>query len=54
MHDNWVDFKAVKAAVTMQAVLDRYQINWLRKKKASCRGVVRFTKGRARMLFTSI
>ena len=33
MQDNWVDFKAVKAAVTMEMVLGRYhQINWLRKK----------------------
>src|SRR5437016_4490813 len=38
MQDNWVDFKAVKAAVTMQAVLDRYQINWLRKKDEELRG----------------
>jgi DNA primase len=38
MQDNWVDFKAVKAAVNMQAVLDRYQINWLRKKKDELQG----------------
>lgn len=38
MQDNWVDFKAIKAAVSMQAVLDRYQINWLRKKKDELQG----------------
>jgi DNA primase len=38
MQDNWVDFKAVKAAVTMQMVLDRYGINWLRKKADELRG----------------
>jgi len=38
MTDNWVDFKAVKAAVSMQMVLDRYQINWLRKKDDELRG----------------
>jgi DNA primase len=38
MQDNWVDFKAVKAAVSMQAVLDRYQINWLRKNGDELRG----------------
>jgi DNA primase len=38
MQDNWVDFKAVKAAVTIEAVLNRYQVNWLRKKKDELRG----------------
>lgn len=38
MQDNWVDFKAIKAAVRIQAVLDRYQINWLRKSKDELRG----------------
>ena len=31
MESNWVDFKAVKAAVSMQMALDHYGINWLRK-----------------------
>ena len=26
MNDTWVDFKAVKAAVTMQMILERYKI----------------------------
>jgi DNA primase len=38
MQENWVDFKAIKAAVTMQALLDRYQINWLRKSGEELRG----------------
>ncbi|MDP2896374.1 MAG: CHC2 zinc finger domain-containing protein [bacterium] len=35
---NWVDFKAVKAAVTMQMVLDHYGVNWLRKSGDELRG----------------
>jgi len=38
MQDNWVDFKAVKSAVGILAVLDHYQINWLRKNKDELRG----------------
>lgn len=38
MENNWVDFKAVKAAVSMKAVLDRYGVNWLRKKGNELRG----------------
>jgi len=38
MQDNWVDFKAVKAAVSMEQILDRYQVNWLRKKDEELRG----------------
>jgi hypothetical protein len=33
MESNWVDFRAVKAAVTMQMALEHYQVNWLRKKQ---------------------
>ena len=38
MKENWVDFKSVKAAVTMQMVLGRYQINWLKKSGEELRG----------------
>lgn len=38
MENTWVDFKAVKATVSIQAVLDRYGINWLRKSKDELRG----------------
>src|SRR6266571_718263 len=33
MASNWVDFKTVKEAVTMEMALEHYQINWLRKEK---------------------
>jgi DNA primase len=33
MANNWVDFKAVKDAVTFEMVLDHFQINGLRKEK---------------------
>src|SRR4051794_13693799 len=38
MQDNWVDFKAIKAAVSMQAILGRYGVNWLRKNGEELRG----------------
>src|SRR5579871_503700 len=38
MQDNWVDFKAVKAAVTMEMILARYGVNWLGKKKDGLHG----------------
>jgi DNA primase len=38
MQDNWVDFKAIKSAVTMRMLLDRYQINWLRESGDELRG----------------
>jgi DNA primase len=38
MQDNWVDFKAVKAAVSFPSVLGHYQINWLREKGDELRG----------------
>ncbi|HEV8413048.1 MAG TPA: CHC2 zinc finger domain-containing protein [Bryobacteraceae bacterium] len=38
MQDNWVDFKAIKAAVTMEMILGRYRVNWLRKKDDELRG----------------
>ena len=38
MQDNWVDFKAIKAAVTMEMILGRYGVNWLRKKDDELRG----------------
>jgi DNA primase len=38
MQDNWVDFKTVKAAVSMEMILGRYQVNWLRKNGDELRG----------------
>src|SRR5690348_4468604 len=34
----FVDFRAVKAAVTMQMALDHYGVNWLRKRGDELRG----------------
>src|SRR5882672_10288138 len=45
MEKNWVDFKAVKSAVSMQKLLDRYQINWLRKSGGELRGRCPIHKG---------
>jgi DNA primase len=45
MQDNWVDFKAVKAVVSMQMLLDRYKINWLRKSGKDLRGRCPIHKG---------
>ena len=33
MKENWVDFKAVKAAVTIGTILERYKIDWLQKSR---------------------
>jgi DNA primase len=45
LENTWVDFKTVKAAVTMQMVLDRYAVNWLRKKESELRGRCPIHKG---------
>lgn len=45
MDNTWVDFKAVKAAVTMQMILDHYQVNWLRKNGVELRGRCPIHKG---------
>lgn len=42
---DWVDFRAIKQAVSLQAVLDRYGINWLRKNKDELRGRCPIHKG---------
>jgi len=45
METNWVDFKAVKAAVTMRMALDHYGINWLRGKANELTGRCPIHKG---------
>jgi len=45
MTKDWVDFKAVKQAVSMQMVLDHYHINWLRKNGDELRGRCPIHKG---------
>lgn len=49
--DNWVDFKAIKAAVALTAVLERYQVNWLRKKDDELRGRCPIHKGEGQGAF---
>jgi DNA primase len=43
--ENWVDFKAIKAAVSITAVLDRYGVSGLRKHGAELRGKCPIHKG---------
>ena len=38
MEKLWIDFKAVKAAVSLPAVLAHYQVNWLRQSGEELRG----------------
>jgi DNA primase len=38
MHEDWVDFKAVKAVVKMETLLDHYRIDWLHKSGNEFRG----------------
>jgi len=50
-NENWVDFRAVKDAVTMRAVLDHYGVNWLRKKGDELRGRCPIHKGEGQDTF---
>src|SRR3990170_9048804 len=45
MKENWVDFKTVKANVSLRQVLEHYQINWLRGKGDELRGRCPIHKG---------
>lgn len=36
--ENWVDFKAIKSAVSMEMMLARYGVNWLGRKNDELRG----------------
>src|SRR6266853_6006929 len=38
MQEKWVDFKAVKTAISMEMILGRYGVNWLRKSGDELRG----------------
>ncbi len=51
MQENWVDFKAVKAAVSMEALLARYGVNWLRKSGDELRGRCPIHKGEGQNTF---
>jgi DNA primase len=46
--ENWVDFKAIKAAVTMQMVLDHYGVKKLTRLKDELRGPCPIHKGTPR------
>jgi DNA primase len=51
MQENWVDFKAVKAAVSMEAILGRYGVNWLRKNDDELRGRCPIHQGEGQSTF---
>jgi len=51
MQDNWVNFRAVKAAVTMQMVLDHYGVDWLLEKGYGLRGHCPIHQSEARETF---
>lgn len=51
MQENWVDFRAIKAAVTMDMVLARYEVNWLRKSGDELRGKCPIHKGEGQSTF---
>jgi DNA primase len=48
---DWVDFRLVKQAVTMQMVLDHYGINWLRRNGDELRGRCPIHKGEGERSF---
>lgn len=51
MDNSWVDFKAVKAAVSIEMVLDHYQINWLRKETGDLVGKCPIHRGDGKRAF---
>ncbi len=51
MQENWVDFKAVKAAVNMETILGRYGVNWLRKSGEELRGRCPIHQGEGQSTF---
>jgi DNA primase len=48
---NWVDFRAVKAAVSMRMALDHFGVNWLRKNGDELRGRCPIHKGEGQNTF---
>ena len=51
MEKNWVDFKSVKSAVSMQMMLDHYQIHWLKKSGEELRGRCPIHQGEGQQSF---
>lgn len=48
---DWVDFRLIKQAVSLEAVLDHYGINWLQKKDDELRGRCPIHKGEGERSF---
>jgi DNA primase len=51
MDNSWVDFKAVKAAVSIHMVLDHYGNNWLRKETGDLVGKCPIHQGDGKRTF---
>ena len=51
MQDNWIDFKAVKAAVNFPSVLAHYRVNWLKKNRDELRGRCPIHQGEGQSTF---
>jgi len=51
MQDDWVDFGAIKASVTMEIVLGRYGVNWLQKRNDKLRGRCPIHQGEGQRTF---
>src|SRR5438132_11193518 len=50
---DWIDFREIKAAVSLQMVLDRYGVNWLRKSGQELRGKCPIHKGEGERTFSA-
>lgn len=48
---DWVDFRLVKSAVSFRQVLDRYQVDWLRKSGSELRGKCPIHQGEGERTF---
>ncbi len=53
MQNTYVDFRAVKDAVSLRMALDHYGVNWLRKSGDDSAAAAQSTKARGRIPFTS-
>jgi DNA primase len=51
MKDDWADFRTIKQSVSMDAVLRKYGINWLRKERGELRGRCPLHQGEGRRTF---
>lgn len=51
MANNWVDFAAVKRQVPIEAILERYQVNWLQGRGGELRGRCPIHKGEGERAF---